>query len=101
MIKNIRAAECDIDGSKVAIDITDGKILERHIEDGYKGGYVRADMKVTLTFENCMFFVTNMLEDDPNDIGTLDDFVHSIIHNIIIFTDDNIDIIEKNEYDKE
>lgn len=97
MIKNIRAAECDIDGSKVAIDITDGKILERNVEDGY----IRADMKITLTFENGRFFATNMLEDDPNDMGTLDDLIHSIIHNIIIFTDDYIDIIEKNEYDKE
>lgn len=96
MIKNIRAAECDIDGSKMAIDITDGKILERNVEDGY----IKADMKITLTLENCRFFVTDMLEDDPLDIGTLDDFVHSIIHNIIIFTDDYIDIIEKNEYDK-
>lgn len=96
MIKNIRKAECDIDGSKVAIDITDGKILERNVENGYKGGYVRADMKVTLTFKNCMFFISNMLEDDPLDIGTLDDFVLSIIHNITIFLDDNIDIIAKN-----
>lgn len=75
----------------MAIDITDGKILERHVEDGY----IRADMKITLTFENCKFFVTDILEDDPFDIGSLNDFIHSIIHNIIIFTDDYIDIIEK------
>lgn len=102
MIKNIRAAECDIDGSKMAIDITDGKILERNVENGI----IRADMKITLTLENCQFFVTDMLEDDPLDIGSLNDLVHSIIHNISIFTYENIDIenidiIEKDEYDKE